>query len=403
MSEHRAPRYRKVREGTAVRLTQKLHFCGGLVVSRDMATARERRENRSPSGGLRTPGTSLQQNGRQMDQGRARHRHRVPRQPVPRRYVVRPHLHYLLVVALVSASVAFAIHRTATSSPIAERPVVHAPLPRSPASYLGVFAGGMALNYQPIQSFAKAVGERPNLAGYYSRWVQPFASSFAKAALAHGAWPLVQIEPTYASISEIVKGRYDGYLRLYADSVRNFGKAVVIGFGREMNAPTFPWGYRHVPAPTFVAAWRHIVRLFAGEGADNVTWLWTIAAGGSTTGPIASWWPGAGYVTWVGLDGYYSRRTDTFATVFGRTIEQVRAFSRKPVLLSETGVWPRAGRPAKIADLFAGMRQYRTLGLVWFDIAERQRIYHRNRRIDNSPVARAAFRLHVSGLALARP
>jgi hypothetical protein len=315
-----------------------------------------------------------------MDQSRARHRRCAPRQPVVRRYGVRPRLHYLVAVALVSASVVFAIHRTATSPPIVQRPVVHAPLPPNPASYLGVFAAGMALNYQPVQSFAKAVGERPNLAGYYSRWAQPFASSFAKAALAHGAWPLVQIEPTHASIAEIVKGRYDGYLRSYADSVRNFGKAVVIGFGREMNAPTFPWGYRRVPASTFVAAWRHIVRLFADQGADNVTWLWTIAAGNSRTGPILSWWPGAGYVTWIGVDGYYHRRSDTFARVYGRTIEEVRAFSRKPVLLSETGVWPRAGRSAKIGNLFAGMRQYQTLGLVWLDIAERHRIYRQNCR-----------------------
>jgi mannan endo-1,4-beta-mannosidase len=340
---------------------------------------------------------------RPMDQSTARHRRRAPRQPVPRRYGVRPRLHYLVAVALVSASVAFAIHRTATSSPIVQRPVVHAQLPPSPASYLGVFAAWMPLNYQPIQSFAKAVGERPNLAGYYSRWGQPFASSFARVALAHGAWPLVQIEPTYASVSEIAKGRYDGYLRSYADSVRNLGKAVVIGFGREMNALTFPWGYRRVPASTFVAAWRHIVRLFAGQRADNVTWLWTIAAGSSRTGPIASWWPGAGYVTWVGVDGYYYRRSDTFARVFGTTIEQVRAFSRKPLLLSETGVWPRAGQPAKIGDLFAGMRQYQTLGLVWSDVAERRRVHHQNWRIDNSPVAKAAFRLHVSALALARP
>lgn len=338
-----------------------------------------------------------------MDQSRARHRRRGPRQHVPRRHGVEPRLHYLVAVALASAFVAFAIHRTATSSATAERPVVHEALRPSPAAYLGVFAAGMTLNYQPIQSFAKAVGERPNLAGYYSQWAQPFASSFAKAALAHGAWPLIQIEPTYASVSGIAKGRYDGYLRSYADSVRNFGKAVVIGFGRDMNAETFSWGYRHVPASTFVAAWRHIVRLFAGQGADNVTWLWTIAAGSSRTGPIASWWPGAGYVTWVGVDGYYYRRSDTFARIFGKTIEQVRAFSRKPVLLSETGVWPRAGRPAKIGDLFAGMHKYQTLGFVWIGIAERHRIHHQNWRIGNSPAAKAAFRLHASGLALARP
>ena len=49
-------------------------------------------------------------------------------------------------------------------------------------------------------------------------------------------------------------------------SVRNFRHAVVIGFGHEMNAPWYSWGYRHVPAATFVAAWRHIVTLFRRSG-----------------------------------------------------------------------------------------------------------------------------------------
>jgi mannan endo-1,4-beta-mannosidase len=305
-----------------------------------------------------------------MDHSRARQRRREPRPGSRPRYSLRPRLPLLVAVALVSASVTFAIQRTGSSSPILATPVVRAPLPSRPAlgghphragghgtpvvraplpsrpaSYLGVFAAGAALDYQPIEGFAKAVGGQPNLAGYYSRWAQPFASSFARAALAHGAWPFVQIEPTYGSVSEIVSGRYDGYLRSYADSVRNFGHAVVIGFAREMNAPTHPWGYRHVPASTFVAAWRHIVSLFAGQGADNVTWLWTLAADGPRTGPIASWWPGARYVTWVGVDGYYYRRSDTFARVFGRTIDQVRALTCKPVLLSETAVGP-GRRPA---------------------------------------------------------
>src|SRR6185437_7678694 len=46
------------------------------------------------------------------------------------------------------------------------------------------------------------------------------------------------------------------------DSVRDFGSPVVIGFGHEMNAYWYSWGYRHTPAATFVAAWRHIVTLF---------------------------------------------------------------------------------------------------------------------------------------------
>ena len=30
------------------------------------------------------------------------------------------------------------------------------------------------------------------------------------------------------------------------------------------------------------------------------------------TGPIALWWPGKRYVTWVGIDGYYYLPSETF-------------------------------------------------------------------------------------------
>ena len=257
--------------------------------------------------------------------------------------------------------------------------------------------------YQPVADFTKAIGRQPNLVGYYSGWGESFATSFADTVRRHDAVTILQWDPTHASISKIAAGDYDGYLRSFADSVRAFGQAVVIGFGHEMNANWYSWGYGHVRPSTFVAAWRHIVTLFRNQGADNVTWLWTINADLPTTGPISSWWPGSEYVTWVGIDGYYYIPSDTFASVFGKTIVQVRAITDKPVLLSETAVGPSAGQSAKISNLFAGMRMYQTLGLVWFDIAQNDGLYHQDWRLENSPAGQAAFRLGDSSLNLAYP
>jgi hypothetical protein len=308
----------------------------------------------------------------------------------------------VVLLALVTAAAAGIFAASSAFAP-APRPAAHATLSQVPASYLGVYASGAPSSYRPVADFARAAHGQPNLVGYFSGWAQPFATSFAKRTRADGAVTLVQIDPTLASVQAIAAGDYDGYLRSYADSVRDFGHAVVIGFGHEMNAPWYSWGYRHVPAPTFVAAWRHIVTLFHAQGADNVTWLWTINQDSYNSGPITSWWPGAKYVTWVGIDGYYYRASDTFASVFGRTIDQVRAFTDKPVLLSETSVGPAAGQPSKIGDLFAGMRRYKALGLVWFDQKQHQGIYHQDWRIEDSDAAKAAFRLGISALNLARP
>jgi mannan endo-1,4-beta-mannosidase len=280
--------------------------------------------------------------------------------------------------------------------------VAHASLPPSPSSYLGVFEAGVPPAYTPVTTFAQAVGRQPNLVGYYSGWAQPFMLSFARKARKHGVTPYVQIDPTYASVPAIAAGEYDAYLRDYAGAVRDFGHAVVIGFGHEMNAPWYSWGYGHVAPAVFIAAWRHIVNLFRAEGAQNVTWLWTVNADRAGTGPVASWWPGAEYVTWIGIDGYYFRPADTFASVFGHTIDQVRTFTDKPVLLSETAVGPNAGQFAKIGNLFDGMRRAGALGLVWFDEDQHDGLYHQDWRIEGDQVAEAAFRLGISALRLTR-
>ena len=307
----------------------------------------------------------------------------------------------LVAIAIAAASIIFSGARFSYMPSVP--PPAHAHLPPIPASYVGVYEKGVPPSYQPIAEFAAAAGKQPNIVGYYSGWAGPFAASFAEQVHDHGAIPCVQIDPTDASVAAVARGVYDIYLRTYADSVRDFRHAVVIGFGHEMNTTRYSWGYGHVRPSTFVAAWRHIVTLFRGQGADNVTWLWTINQNGPGSGPLAPWWPGAKYVTWVGIDGYYFRPSDTFTSVFGGTINQVRAITDKPILLSETAVGPTTNQFAKIGNLFTGMRRYQTLGLMWFDINQHGGILRQDWRIEGRPAAEDAFKLGISTLTLARP
>jgi Glycosyl hydrolase family 26 len=306
----------------------------------------------------------------------------------------------LVAVVIAVAAVIFAVSRFVSSSDHGGKP---ASLPTDPASYLGVYEAGAIHMYQPIADFARAAGRQPNLVGYYSGWREPFQVSFAETNAKHGAITILQWDPTLTSVAKIAAGGYDGYLRSFADSVRKFGHPVVIGFGHEMNAYWYSWGRGHLPAQTFVAAWRHIVTLFRQQDASNVTWLWTIQADETGTGPIASWWPGAQYVTWVGIDGYYYTPSETFFSIFGKTIAQVRIFTGLPILLSEVSVGPEADQAKNIPDLFAGMRRYGTLGLVWFDIAQHQGLYHQDWHIEDNPAAETAFRRAAATLTLARP
>jgi mannan endo-1,4-beta-mannosidase len=262
--------------------------------------------------------------------------------------------------------------------------------------YVGVFQRGAPQSYAGITAFTKATGVSPRVVSYYSGWHEAFQPGFAADAVRHGALPLVQIDPTQVRLAAIAAGQYDDYLRSYADAVRSFGHKVILGFGHEMNGNWYSWGYKHTPAAVFVAAWRHIVDVFRGQGARNVIWMWTVNVIHPGSGEIASparWWPGGSYVTWVGIDGYYYKSSWTFAPLFGPTIKIVHSLSRMPIpiLISETGA-PAAYQPAKIADLFAGVRAYGLLGFVWFD-ADGAKDWSLS-----SPAAIAAFRQGASAI-----
>ena len=109
-----------------------------------------------------------------------------------------------------------------------------------------------------------------------------------------------------------------------------------------MNGNWYSWGAGHVPAATWVAAWQRVVTDIRAVGGTQVTWLWTISHRGSA--PIRPYWPGAAYVSWVGIDGYFERPSDSYGSVFGSSVGQVRSFTSKPILLSEVGVGPGTGR-----------------------------------------------------------
>jgi mannan endo-1,4-beta-mannosidase len=292
------------------------------------------------------------------------------------------------VAAITAVAVVAAIAAVAIMLLVPGRSAVmqsHSPTVR----YLGVYEQDAIRSYAAVDRFAHAIGRQPNLVSYYSAWLEPFQVSFAMSAAQHGAVPLVQINPTHVSLTAIASGNYDSYLSTYAAAVRSYRRPVILSFGHEMNGQWYSWGYRRASPLAFVAAWRHIVSLFRELGVTNVTWLWTVNVIDLRHNRIASpapWWPGGSYVNWVGIDGYYHKASWTFESMFGPTITAVRGLTSDPILIAETGAAPNADQPAKITDLFAGIRAYGLLGFLWFNSVGNQ-----DWRL-NSAAAVAAFR-----------
>ena len=261
--------------------------------------------------------------------------------------------------------------------------------------YLGVFEPGTPDSYQAVAQFAAATHTRPAIDLYYSNWGTPFSASFASQAYSHDATALIQMEPKGpgVSLTSITDGDSDSYLDAFAKAVRAFAHPVIIGFGPEMNGNWYPWGYTRASPASFVAAWRHVVRLFRRQGAVNVTWLWTVNEVYTGSGPLSEYWPGRRYVTWAGIDAYFVPGATDFDTVIGPTLSEIRGLANVPVIISETGIAPEAGQLAILRQLFAGVRADDLLGFIYFDANQLQDADYRYQwRLEDSRAAVNEYR-----------
>ncbi|SCE72658.1 Glycosyl hydrolase family 26 [Micromonospora chaiyaphumensis] len=183
-------------------------------------------------------------------------------------------------------------------------------------------------------------------------------------------------QPTYR-LSRIAGGGFDSYLRSWAEGVKSLGYPVAIRFAHEMNGSWYPWcetvnGNR---PGEYVEAWRHVHDVFERAGATNVIWVWSPNARWSkTTANLAQLYPGDDYVDWVGATGYYGTgawsRYWNFDAIFGPTIAEIRTFSRRPLVVTETGASDAGGRKAEwIRETFRSLPKHRdVIGLIWFEV-----------------------------------
>ncbi|MBS1863384.1 MAG: hypothetical protein JSS68_16930, partial [Actinobacteria bacterium] len=80
-------------------------------------------------------------------------------------------------------------------------------------------------------------------------------------------------EPEY-QLSDVISGRYDSYIRKFAEEAKAWGHPFFLRFDWEMNGNWFPWaeGVNGNNPGEYVAAWRHVHDIFTQVGATNATW-----------------------------------------------------------------------------------------------------------------------------------
>ncbi len=214
----------------------------------------------------------------------------------------------------------------------------------------------------------------------------PLASLDAVRAM--GATPVLTLEPWVPgagesqsswSLASIVDGRHDDQFRRWAQALATWDHPVLLRFAHEMNSYWYPWAAQqegNTPA-LYVAAWRHVHRIFDAAHADRVRWVWAPNVPQRHVRDLAAYYPGARWVDVLGLDGYNSGRLlDGWRTpgqLFGTALARLRGLpGRHPILITETATaeGSRSGvdKPAWIGELIPYlMRQRQVVGMIWFD------------------------------------
>lgn len=265
------------------------------------------------------------------------------------------------------------------------------PTPRSTVT-TGVTVTVNPLSWTPVSTFASETDTHPHFILSYAG-LNPFTASFAQTISAHDGLPVIQINPGSVSMSAVTAGAIDKWANAYATAVRAYRKPVVLGFAAEANGTWDQWGRGHTPPAQWVAAWRHLVRLFRHDGATNVIWLWTVSAVNIASASIGPWWPGSSFVTWVGIDGYYTGASSTWSSVFGVTISRIRALTRQPILISETSVAPSSSAASQVTGLFANAKSSGVIGVIWFNQRQYNPPFHDDWDLADDPSALAAYKV----------
>jgi hypothetical protein len=228
---------------------------------------------------------------------------------------------------------------------------------------VGVYAPGEWNSWSPVQQFSQEIGEPVHYVLDYLGPDEPFPVQLGKLAAEHGTEPVLQMLPTM-SMANIAAGKDDAYLHSLAGQVSSYGHQVVLSFAPEANGNWYQYGWTRTPPADYQAAWRHVLAEF--KDVRNVTWMDTVNINYPGSGPLADYViPGV----MIGLDGYYGLNSgrNSFKSVFGATLDQVRVDTKSPVMISETSVETSNGQAASIPDLVKSAKANHLAGLIWFN------------------------------------
>lgn len=303
-----------------------------------------------------------------------------------------------------------------TSRPAGRLHGVATPFPPRGKQFIGIMTTGGPYDFTDLDNFTTAVKHKPEVYEFSQGWaLNQFNRGVIEGVARRGMLPMISWEPwNYRSesridslrgyqpayrLSNIIDGRYDKYITSWAEGVKGLGFTIAVRFAHEMNGYWYPWCVlaNGNKIGQYVKAWRHVHDIFKKVGATNVIWVWSPNVVWNGSVDLAKLYPGNAYVNWIGLSGYYGTpgmfSYEDFDTIFDRTIAELRTFTRKPLVITETGATNTSGLMARyIIQMFRELPAHTSIiGVIWyegFNVVDW--------RVSDHPAAAAAF---ASGFA----
>ncbi|OGQ99228.1 MAG: hypothetical protein A2521_04470 [Deltaproteobacteria bacterium RIFOXYD12_FULL_57_12] len=294
-----------------------------------------------------------------------------------------------------------------------------------------------AVLLEAIEKFETLVGKHQAVIASSSFWGQQgFPRKNIELISRHGSIPLIfwspwdkpyleNRPPDRFSLHNILAGKWDNYIDMWADEARAYGKPLLVSWGLEMNGSWFPWSGVHYAdsqpsgpnqsqsaagPELYKKAYRYVVGRARARGARQVLWIFHV---NNRSFPIASWnsiaqyYPGADVVDLLGLSVYGKLFSDAAWVSLPEAMDSAyqelcRLDPQKPLIVAEWGAgeFPGSGdKSAWLTEAFAALKtRYPRVkaAVYWHERWQNQNETHSNLRVNSSPEALSAYRQGIA-------
>lgn len=234
-----------------------------------------------------------------------------------------------------------------------------------------------------MQEFETKVGDNPDHMAAFVHWANnQFPTYMAPFTKDKGRTLVIFWEPSdhyiggtvqpKFTMDEILAGKWDTYIKNFADQSRSYGSPIILIPFSEMNGNWNPWsGTTNGNTPEkVVAAYRYVHNVFGD--VPNVQWGWAPNAQSvpdTAANAIEKYYPGDAYVDIVGVDGFnFNNPWMTFDQVFNKSLTVISKYN-KPIYIFSFASAAGSGKAAWITDaLTTQMKKWPLIeGWTWFN------------------------------------